>query len=414
MELRMINVGFGDCFIILDDTNNVSFMIDFGSRGYRNSYFNSINKLAEHIKSIYIDTNRRNYALITHFHLDHYSGFNYLSKHYSDIFDAVYIPYLNIEDKNSGKIVLLELAIYYYLFLNKTSYTWRVSKNILKQIKIITTLAKNNNVICLSSWDKFSCSDRKFQVIWPDKEMNFKDTLIKHIIQLDNLTGDLDDFNELKSKILHNMKKWYEYTSITNDKDSKIYREQIDEIIQSQELYLKKLDKLRDKYSGLLDKDDIYHSFKYYSTRLFSRSNNSASIVFHDKVNEKQLIRQKDEVAVTTELNNLILMTGDIEASIVNEYLIDRFHSQKYHVLKAPHHGTQGHYTENLPEAQNILISTGPRRGYSKICEEYKFHIDTNGRRSCTSGNIYCDIISNLHTRCNKNNCQNDFYYIPI
>lgn len=413
MELEMVNVGFGDCFILYDNINKISFMVDFGSRGFKNSNFKRIDQLAEYLKSTYIDSNSKNFALITHFHLDHYSGFNYLSKHYSNIFDAVYIPYLCIEDSSSHKIVLLELAIYYYLFLNKESYTWQVSNNILNQIKIVTTLAKNNNVICLSSWDNFSCNDREFQVIWPDKEVKFENTLIEYNKYLDSLTSNLSDFNEIKNKIIDNMKEWYEYTSKKNNSDINRNSDELGQIIKNQDQYLDLLDKFRNKYSGLLEKG-IYNSMKYYSTKLFSRSNNSASLVFHDKINKKQLTWPNDEVSVTKEQNNIILMTGDIEATIVDKYLKDRFHSEKYYILKAPHHGTEGHYTRNLPKAQNILISTGPRTGYGKICDKYKVHNDTNGPRVCTNGNIYCEIISKLHTKCNRNQCQNDFFNIMI
>lgn len=412
MELKMINVGFGDCFIFFDGSNRVSFMVDFGSRGFKNSNFTDIDQLAEHIKSTYLDLNNRNYALITHFHSDHYSGFKYLSKHYSNIFDTLYVPYLCIEDSSCHKIVLLELAIYYYLLLNKGSYTWQVSDNILNHIKMVTKLAKNNNVICLSSWDNFSCSDREYEVIWPDKEMNFGNKLIEYIKQLNTLTNDLEDFNELKNKIIENMKKWYVHASV--NKDSSINTDQINEIVRNQDQYLEELNKLRDKYSGLLADKDIYNSVRYYSTRLFSRSNNSASIVFQDKIATRSSICRDDEIAASADLGNMILMTGDIESNIIDQYLVDRFSSEKYYVLKAPHHGTQGHYSSNLPKSQNILISTGPRKGYSKICTQYMEHNDVNGTRACTNGHIYCEIISQLHMTCSRHQCQNNVFNMTI
>lgn len=52
MNLKMINVDFGNCFILYDAIINESFIIDFGSRGFGNGNFGKTNKSTEYIEDV--------------------------------------------------------------------------------------------------------------------------------------------------------------------------------------------------------------------------------------------------------------------------------------------------------------------------------------------------------------------------
>jgi hypothetical protein len=98
-------------------------------------------------------------------------------------------------------------------------------------------------------------------------------------------------------------------------------------------------------------------------------------------------------------------MTGDVEKSTIDEYLAPKL-KQNYKVIKAPHHGTENHYSSKLPQTDNILISTRPHKRYGKISKNYRKHANIAAPRYCTNGKNQCESIDNKQP-CNNRNCNN-------
>lgn len=400
MNFYMNDVGFGDCFLLSD--NNDIMMVDCGTLSLSDAVFHPI---VDTIKTTYIDGKANKQALITHFHLDHYSGFEYISSKHTEAFNKVFIPYLTISDSNSKNIVLLELAIYCYFLFGRNSYCYKLSEKILKQIDVITKLTDYANIFCLSTGDQFDVGNKNYEVIWPDREFEFEEVLKYYLEKLNEIYSNHDEFMIIKDKIIENMKKWFTYTSISyDDKDSK--RQRIEELIKSQKESMKRLDELKRIDGSLKDNVPIINDFRYFGTKIFARDANSTSIVFHDC--ERKAVM--DELAVTLEadINNKdILMTGDISKRIINKYLKNRFKSN-YYILKAPHHGTESSFSKHLLRSDKILISTGyTTKNCRKIYIEYEARKNTDGKRVCSSGNNFCEVIDKGRA-CMSSSCSNN------
>lgn len=427
----MWNVGFGDCFTFSEGSELM--MVDCGTVNLSNKVFNPI---VDGIKSSFIDKHQNNYALITHFHDDHIKGFKYLSENYSSVFNKIYIPHI-CQDSDTHRMVLLELAIYCYLMFPKSSASYLLSENILNHIEMVTELAKNYKIKCLSSGDIFRVSNKYFKVLWPDKEFTFDEKLKGYLKVLDeNLSKYLRELREinlenigleeLKENIINNISEWY---SIFNEEDTSDNNgERIKEIISTHKAYLEELN----SYRGRLDFDAIItNAFRYHGTKLFSEGNNATSIVFHNISLEEAMTEElafpgviisNDDVAATKELalskevnspkdetsttEEFILMMGDVTRKVMDNYLKYRL-KEKYAMIKTPHHGTKSHFTDKLPKSKKLLISTGMRPGYGKISIEYS---KLKAQVKCTSGYEYCEKID-VYGRCPKDSCNNSPWY---
>jgi hypothetical protein len=401
MDFYMNNVGFGDCFL-LSDTDDVM-MVDCGTLSLSDSVFHPI---VDNIKNTYIDVKKKRQALITHLHLDHYSGFEYIADKHGKVFDSVFIPYLTIKDSKSGEIVLLELAIYCYVMLGRNSHCFKLSEKILKQLDVITKLTDYANIFCLSTGNKFNIGSKKHEVIWPDREFEFEDVLNDYLKRLNEIYSEHEEFIVVKNKIIENMKKWYSYISPDyENRDSKI--QGIEELVKSQQEALSKLDDLKRNDTSLKRFDDITNDFRYFGTRIFARDANSTSIVFHNFVPNKSAEHAEAAVTVETKIEDKdILMTGDVSKRITNKYLKDRFR-RRYYILKSPHHGTKSSFSKHLLRSDKIFISTGYTiRNCREIYIKYEAIKNTDGKRVCSSGNLFCEVLAQGRI-CKNSSCSN-------
>jgi hypothetical protein len=402
MDFYMHDVGFGDCFV-LSDKDDVM-MVDCGTISVDdNIFFQTV----EDIKRDYIDGAEMKQALITHLHLDHYKGFEYLSENYTKPFNKVYIPYLTIKDSKSNEIVLLELAIYCYVMFGRNSLCYKLSEKILKQLDVITKLTDYGNIYCLSTEDKFNIGSKKYEVIWPDREFEFEDKLSDYLKELNDIYSVNREFIEVKEKIMENMKKWYAYTSPEYDNiDSKV--QGIETVIKAQREAIAKLDDLKKNDTSLKEFDDITSDFRYFGTKIFARDANSTSIVFHNYIPKKS--DEHAEVAVTKENeieNKYILMTGDVSKRIINKYLEKRLW-KRYYIIKSPHHGTETHFSKHLLRAEKIFTSTGyTDKNCKEISKKYEAKTMLDGKRVCSAGNNFCEIRLDSGMCKNSSTCWN-------
>ncbi len=206
----MQNVGFGDCFILTEE--DVSLLVDCGTMAFNgmNSNHNDFKDLVSEVKTK-IDRYDKKFALLSHFHKDHYKGFKCLSEKYSNIFDKFYIPYIYIDEDNNESI-LIEYAIYFYVFFGENSITRKLSENILKHIRYVLKLTKNYSVISLHEGLKFKLNKNEFHILWPKKGNFYNIELQDFLYHLHELTGDWKEFHEVRTKIIKNMKKWFTLT----------------------------------------------------------------------------------------------------------------------------------------------------------------------------------------------------------
>jgi len=387
----MHNVGFGDCFSLTDGKEYL--LVDCGTKNAKrfkemNLSFSNYDEFLFHIlHDMCYENYTKKSALITHFHEDHYNGFKKLVSSHNNIFDEFYIPYIYIDDNN--KSVFLELVIYFYTFFGRNSISHILSSNILNHISIVLNLVRNSNVYCLSTGKSLFLNNNKFHVIWPDRVDITCNCLRELVYKLNEVTSNLSGFNEIKDSILINMKEWYQLTS-----ERELDVETASMIREVQEKMINRLDGIKGQVIEYFHKNhlsSLLNSCKYYYSNIFNKTNNATSIVFH---------------------NNDILMSGDVTRKIIQSYLRKRF-NDIYYIIKVPHHGTNSHFSVQLPMACNLLISTGKRKGYGKIAYKYLNNPCTLGKRYCTSGNSWCNILdSSKH--CIRGICHNDEIEINI
>lgn len=380
----MVNVGFGDCFVINNQKEYL--LVDCGTVSFagNNNLFYDFDDLVNFIGTLIPKRNCS--SVITHFHEDHYRGFKILADNHNNIFETTYIPNLFI--CNDGRPVLLELAIYLYMFLDRTIMSYVVSENILQHIEMVTKLTKNNNIHSVSQGKIINLGYIDFDVLWP--KLDFDDwsySIMDILRELDSYTENNAQFKKAKDNLLANMKKWYEITDEKNLKNNK----EFDRIIKLQRKYLKQLNKIKKDDINFKDASSVV---KHHFTSVFSKSNNSASIVFQN-------------------CDKKILMMGDIEKRIIAGEIQPYFIDDLYNIVKVPHHGTHSHYCSSIPNSEVYLIPTGAHGNHGKISESYRTHKGCAGKRICSCGIRQCDIRANNH-QCIHGKCYGEFDFVAV
>ena len=315
---------------------------------------------------------------MTHFHEDHFKGFLRLSEKFEsnnrlqNKFDKFYVPYIAWASKDA--YILVKAAIYLYYFGSKQNES---SFLLFDHMKMLINSVRNiSNICCLQRGNEFELGNIRFQVLWPDFPKGTHTEKIEELLtKIDNKIEYQEKLNNLTDKFCSNLRNFYELIKDKNSVDDK--SSLVKNILESQQEYLFDLNKLRkttkkQNKNLKLEINDLRNIFK--------DDVNATSIVFCD--NNKQLLMMGD---VTAEVVDMHLFTDKYEYIKSKDIIFD--------YLKVPHHGTDKYYTINIPAAKNILISTGKFGTYTKISEEYYEHRLCKGKRICSSGNDWCNVI---------------------
>lgn len=380
MLMNVFDMGFGESILLKSD--NASLLVDCGSKTKRN--------VELQVSSIRSNINKHGSInfMLTHFHKDHFNGFERLVQgNHQYQADVVYIPWINF---NKGEAILLDIAVYLYLLYTKQDTD--VSFLLKNQIYFILECVKEDGLVyALKRNDCFEFSGRDMEVLWPKKvelieASNHKLDKVKQITReiLDTLfptEEQQDNFNSLKDDIENTLKEFY---GLFKEKDKKLgiqlnekTRNKLKDWCIRQKKLLNKIDKKRK--DTLKDKKEDVKKWRKQLKEIFNDDTNACSIVFRDK--------QRSNLS---EYN--LLMTGDITKRVIEKYLYDSdFKNKRYKYMKCPHHGTCTHYTVCLPRCDHFIISNGPYKRYHAISAQYFYHPCVMGIRYCT--NAHCEII---------------------
>jgi len=157
MQVTMLNVGFGDCFLFEEDRDVL--VVDCGSANGNHTLRSAVDKIQ---RALDRERTTHRSAMITHFHTDHVNGFKLLRR--QKVFDRVYVPYIAADA--AGRIHLIELAVYFYALLQTSSQECKESLALLNQISIIDGLVKDlTGVRALRAGEVFACGGRRFHVL---------------------------------------------------------------------------------------------------------------------------------------------------------------------------------------------------------------------------------------------------------
>jgi len=378
MEIRMYNVGFGDCFLIFDDTE--SLLIDFGS-DTPSKYLHTVkNNIISH------NVGKDLSVLLTHFHNDHINGFWETNVAKLKAIKKIYLPDIFEMNRHIGreKINFLQLHILHDIFssitLNKRPFTI----TLFSLLRSLTSLRTNIHFIKRGS--VFSHFSKQYQVLWPSFDdlyvhKRVEKGVIKTLIDIGFLKDNMDDFSDtVNLGVIDEFIK-----ALLNGYDQLSEGFVTDETIARIEGLLENVtdtfdDYLRDLSSGHIA--DI--TAKAVAMKLQA---NRISVVFQD-----QAVKNASS----------LLMTGDIPGPDLRKIIQNKLSpcgfnmSKIFRVIKAPHHATDSHFTNLLPYCEYILASNGiPRSRHRKWGEiSYLYGSFYGSHKHCTMicTNIRCEL----------------------
>ena len=394
--------------------------------------------------------------MLTHFHDDHYKGYieAYEDKdiNFPEPFN-IYMPWISFREENKIKLPILVCeSIYLYMIYKQVDDTKNFLFWLKGQIEFILNMSnEDTKIILLKEGDIFTIGKEKMKVLWPEyisiqedkeneedkktseedkkadektrKEEEIREKELRGIFQKieDNMDKDQKEkFYECKEKIINNIIKFYKILDsnrrtneegIIEDLSIKNQMKTISDILEGQNRVLNKLNIIKNDLISEIEKRKEYKKYRNRLKRIFREDNNACSIVFRDykgSSDEKRPQKQKYN----------ILMTGDITADIIDKYLYKKYlKDTTYQYIKCPHHGTDTHYTVNIPKSDNLIISNGYGcKSYHKISSHYFYHGNELTRKYCT--NRRCEI-RDSNRSCEETNLSSScevkgFYSITI
>lgn len=359
-------------------------MVDCGSMNillkHQNVKFK--NYVINHVIPRYIDIKKKSF-LLTHFHKDHINGFKYILKQDANFFNKIYIPQIP-KDKN-GRSILLELAVFSFVFLSKKTNCAQMNIAPMFIFSLIYKCIKENEITVLKSADIFEALNCKYEVINSEEYQSFSTIVLSAVEKIESLLGNCS-YN-LKVKKLMEVKEkfcrtYFECSTMCNisfDVDHENLISKIDELNN----YIVVLSNISKELSGegiaykisqILEDENVQSEY--------SNLQNEFSLVFQNK----------------SDCADNILMTGDAtRGAILN--MKDKLFKQ-YRIFKAPHHGTEGNYCEIFDNIlkDHVIISNGIYHAGGKISKKYCDGFSINHCTDCT----VCGFFTENKTCCNR------------
>lgn len=356
MKIYMYNDWFGDCFRIEEGDKNL--FVDFGIHAqclnppvfikggrYSTAYVDRdvLHKdIADEIVNYKVLPN----LLLTHYHVDHYSGLLYMKDNglKSPAFDTVYLPDIwGLADSRS--IIAL-------LFIENLLDNAKLSKRGCTLLEFIKFLCGHVNKIVLLRRGK-DFENKKYKALWPD--VNKVGAAAKDLIsQID--INQMNEIFKITERIILIMEQMIEADNI-HTLPKNLFEELQGLTTDFNEL------SINDYIIGRLDEIPL-NSFR-----------NSISVVFQNAKSN----------------NSNILFTGDLEKThmklIAKNYDgIVNTHN-RYKLIKIPHHGTAKHYYDfSIYNPEILLFPNGKCCNNSyKISDKYDADI-----KKLTDVKIYC------------------------
>lgn len=346
MNIRMYNVQYGECFLLCE--GNQALVVDFGS-----DTPSILQNTANNIKSC--ATNRELSILMSHFHCDHINGLweTDLNRHVH--FRNVFIPDIFAMRNCSVQLDMLQLVVLEDIF-NSIILQNKPIKITLFQL-LLSLIEGHSRIRFLKRGSNFYFGSMQYQVLWPCFDTLHVDPRVeKSVIEILDAMDlvsykESDSFlptdtnNHINLGVIDNfideLLNAYNLMSREDYSPNQIVK-QVQEAYGTMELQLAK--KAQELSADVMTK--IKHEIKSMHSQ-----GNRISIVFQDKADKYQ---------------SKILMTGDCKTVDLNRMLDNSIASspgyrisQKYEVIKAPHHGTKSHFCSRFPSKAKFMISNG-------------------------------------------------------
>jgi len=317
MNIKLYDIGRADSVLLSDHNQNL--LIDCGVK--KDDISNSMdmnNDLS------YSD----NHLLITHYHDDHIRGLDHI---YGDVFDTIYMSRFPVCLFHANSKAILKKFIKLYAYTPSKTKINIYLKNILRLYNSLSKVVKASGIVqLLNKGDTFS-HVRDFTVIHPNISC---DTLApKELMDTANIYIKIMEaqMNSTAVKKINQFANQYAKAVNELDLSGEIDTFKFNEVI-SKEL-IRTLDKVLYNIKQVKKGISEYQDFDAVN-KSFGKYMNNNSLVIH---------------------NEDILFTGDVTRSTIASLHSNDEFMESYKVIKLPFHGSNAHYSMNLPYADFLL-----------------------------------------------------------
>ena len=395
-KLRMYNVEFGDAFLLYGEDENL--VVDLGSI-QENFDCNPVRD------SICKESAGRQLSLmLTHFHRDHWSGLqNQSVGHSLPSLKMVYLPDI-FQMRVYGRLDVIVRSLLSD-FLEAVVLQRDPQFTLADLLRQVLPGLHKEKMCFLNRGDIFHVGGKSYEVLWP--RLDYKDIIFKPEKALREFLEQVEDKLAINGA---EVKLWDTIDAIADvllrDFASRL-EYPISAFVRAEQRTYEDLYKRAQKLSEILasevqrEEKEFRQKIIYYAKRL-GADWNRVSLIFQE---------------VETENNQGVLMTGDIQKSVLTKLVKGSFGTPKlresYTVIKVPHHGTRTHFCDILPRSRYLCISNGEgNNNYKKISEQYECVYGCEGKKAdiiCT--NPRCEFID-WKGYCPKKNPTKSFYEI--
>ena len=333
MNIKLYDIGRADCVLLSDHNRNL--LIDCGVKKEDISNSMDINNDLS-----YSD----NQLLITHFHNDHIRGLEHI---YGEVFERIFISKYGICLFDEKQSVTLTMFLKLYAYTPSKTKMNIYLKNLLRLFRKVSKVIKQDGkVVLLNKGDRFS-HVREFEVLHPN--IGCGDLLSEDLNAL-----AIDYISDAESKMskasLASMKKLLEeYSEIVHNLNISPEDKEFsfNDVITIKEI--RRLDKLVRDIKNVAKVISEYPDFEAVN-KAFKKHMNETSLVVH---------------------NQEILLTGDVTSSIILSLQSANAFHEAYKAIKLPHHGSNSHFSMNLPYADFHLACSDSTKWDIKEDNQY-------------------------------------------
>lgn len=275
-----------------------------------------------------------NAFLLSHYHADHYNGFQFLMRRSYFDFKNLYLPRMPIMPHREH--MLLAMA-----FMSLAIFTQSIPVDVVD--KICDASRTRPFIHIVGQGDTFRHNSAQYDVLWPPKHVNDGDILT-------DVRRAIESFYELLEHD-ENLKRIYgglQQSGITRllDGEEKIEGERPREILRNVA-------------------EVVYDN---YHTKPVEHIHNDR----YKEVNEN-LRKAANRLSLAFSQEGNVLFLGDLESreiAQVVDYICNHRKPQKYGIIHAAHHGTHWHRNLSYLRADHVTMSVG-RHLNSHIAPEY-------------------------------------------
>ena len=369
-RIELHDVEYGDCTVLVGRSNSI-LMVDCGSVSrYTRQGETEIDRRFAEIFDRYSGARQRQF-LLTHCHRDHMNGFLKKLRQDPNYFDRVYIPALPAAARSACPI--LEFAVFSHFFSVPQSDFAQVNTTCLRLFSLLDGTVGAERIFTLRAGDVFALDGDFYAVLSPEPAAFPFDPMLAEAAEALNVclaspfhTGCEAEFLRVKDEFLRIFERCQRAFAPSDRETPGRRRVLLDALADLWD----RLEAMRAEIARSPAAPDIREILARPVLRtLYTETLNDLSLVFHN-------VRAGGASSAD------ILMTGDVSGAVLSRLAPKLYDG--YYAVKAPHHGTESHYSPVLGDivSAHLLISNGDYHAGGEISQRY---VDMEAVKHCTS-----------------------------